>query len=226
MTSLQWHRFERCAAGNAGPVCRSGQVRRPTMVPLAGIEPALSPPEGDALSAELQGLTWDYCEPSGPVTTRLPDIRPRSAKFSPCIRLVPNAAGCGSDTGAKGQPLGWRRRVDAMTRPVWPTYAAACDSPLRGSRKGPRGGYLERVGPFRMGNSTQERSGGEQKGNAMPRTEWLTVKQVCEEIGVAGSTMSEWRVKGWAPPMKKLPNSRVMCRRQDFDDWCRRLEAA
>ena len=55
MTSLQWHRFERCAAGNAGPVCRSGQVSRPTMVPLAGIEPALSPPEGDALSAELQG---------------------------------------------------------------------------------------------------------------------------------------------------------------------------
>ena len=55
MTSLQWHRFERCAVGNAGPVCRSGQVSRPTMVPLAGIEPALSPPEGDALSAELQG---------------------------------------------------------------------------------------------------------------------------------------------------------------------------
>jgi hypothetical protein len=27
-------------------------------VPLAGIEPALSPPEGDALSAELQGRMW------------------------------------------------------------------------------------------------------------------------------------------------------------------------
>ena len=28
------------------------------MVPLAGIEPALSAPEADALSAELQGQRW------------------------------------------------------------------------------------------------------------------------------------------------------------------------
>ncbi len=130
------------------------------------------------------------------------------------------------------------RRVDAMTATVWLTYAAGCDglgdvrfageadSPLRGSRKCPGGGYLERVGPFRMSNSTPERSGGGQKGNAMARTVWLSYTAVCDELGVAPSTMSEWRLRKIAPPMKKLPNGRVMCRREDLDQWCDLLEAA
>ena len=44
----------------------------------------------------------------------------------------------------------------------------------------------------------------------MARTIWLSYTEVCEELGVAPSTLDTWRHRRVAPPMKKLPNGRVM----------------
>jgi hypothetical protein len=69
-TEIQICRVTVPVSGEGRPTSGSGRyvlsIPRPTSpVPLAGIEPALSPPEGDALSAELQGRLWTGPEQCG-----------------------------------------------------------------------------------------------------------------------------------------------------------------
>ena len=47
----------------------------------------------------------------------------------------------------------------------------------------------------------------------------LTIAQVCEELGVAGSTFYDWRAKGRAPHGLKLPNGEIRVRRDELDRW-------
>jgi excisionase family DNA binding protein len=48
---------------------------------------------------------------------------------------------------------------------------------------------------------------------------WMTLEEVCEEIGVSRSTLDKWRVKGKGPTWRKLPSGRLRIRRQDLDAW-------
>ena len=60
----------------------------------------------------------------------------------------------------------------------------------------------------------------------MARTVWLTQREVCEELGVARSTFSQWRAAGKAPRMHRMPNGSLKCRREDLDQWYDHLEVA
>ncbi|MEP9382993.1 helix-turn-helix domain-containing protein [Nocardioides sp. KR10-350] len=50
-------------------------------------------------------------------------------------------------------------------------------------------------------------------------TRYLTVAEVCEELGVARSTFYDWRAKGHAPPCIRLPNGSLRVRRTDYEQW-------
>jgi excisionase family DNA binding protein len=52
----------------------------------------------------------------------------------------------------------------------------------------------------------------------------MTVKDICEELGVARSTFYDWRAAHKAPPCLKLPNGDLRIRRADFDRWLESLE--
>ena len=52
----------------------------------------------------------------------------------------------------------------------------------------------------------------------------MTVREVCEELGVARSTFYDWRAARKAPPCLKLPNGDLRIRRADFDRWLETLE--
>ncbi len=55
---------------------------------------------------------------------------------------------------------------------------------------------------------------------------WMTMEEVTEELGVARSTMDEWRATGRAPKFKKMPNGRLRCLRADLATWLESLENA
>ena len=52
----------------------------------------------------------------------------------------------------------------------------------------------------------------------------LTVRDVCDELGVARSTFYDWRAAHKAPPCLKLPNGDLRIKRSDFDRWLESLE--
>lgn len=56
-----------------------------------------------------------------------------------------------------------------------------------------------------------------------PDSEHLSVKDICEELGVARSTFYDWRAAHKAPPCIKLPNGDLRVRRSDFDRWLETL---
>jgi excisionase family DNA binding protein len=48
---------------------------------------------------------------------------------------------------------------------------------------------------------------------------WMTLEEVCDEIGVSRSTIDKWRAKGKGPAWRRLPSGRLRIRRQDLDAW-------
>lgn len=56
--------------------------------------------------------------------------------------------------------------------------------------------------------------------------EWLTISQVCEELGVSRSTIDMWRRLGTGPTFVRLPNNSLRIRRAEFELWINGLEAA
>ena len=52
----------------------------------------------------------------------------------------------------------------------------------------------------------------------------LTVKDICDELGVARSTFYDWRAAHKAPPCLKLPNGDLRIKRVDFERWLETLE--
>lgn len=54
-------------------------------------------------------------------------------------------------------------------------------------------------------------------------TTWLTVEDVCNELGIARSTFDKWRAKGVGPVARKLPNGSLRIARQEFDAWLDQL---
>ena len=54
--------------------------------------------------------------------------------------------------------------------------------------------------------------------------EHLSVREICDELGVARSTFYDWRAARKAPPCIKLPNGDLRVRRADFERWLQTLE--
>lgn len=54
----------------------------------------------------------------------------------------------------------------------------------------------------------------------------MTVEDVCAELRISRKTFYEWKVKGKAPRMTKLPNGSWRIERSDFDNWYTNLGAA
>lgn len=57
-------------------------------------------------------------------------------------------------------------------------------------------------------------------------SEWMTLQEVLDVVGVARSTFDDWRAKGAAPRCKKLPNGQLRVRRSDLDTWLEALPEA
>ena len=53
---------------------------------------------------------------------------------------------------------------------------------------------------------------------------FLTVAEVCAELGVARSTFYDWRAAHKGPHSLKLPNGEVRIRRDELDRWLKCLE--
>ncbi|KOX33852.1 excisionase [Saccharothrix sp. NRRL B-16348] len=48
---------------------------------------------------------------------------------------------------------------------------------------------------------------------------WLTVEEFCAELNIARSTFNDWRAKGRAPIVRKLPNGKLRLERADIKSW-------
>lgn len=53
---------------------------------------------------------------------------------------------------------------------------------------------------------------------------FLTIAEVCAELGVARSTYYDWRAARKGPHSIKLPNGEIRVRRDELDEWLRELE--
>jgi predicted DNA-binding transcriptional regulator AlpA len=49
--------------------------------------------------------------------------------------------------------------------------------------------------------------------------EKLTLAEVCAELRIERSTFYDWRAKGRAPKVSKLPNGELRIVRRDLDAW-------
>jgi predicted DNA-binding transcriptional regulator AlpA len=58
------------------------------------------------------------------------------------------------------------------------------------------------------------------------QSSWLSFKDVLEELGVARSTMNDWRARGQGPRFVKLPGGQLRLSRVEYDEWCANLQEA
>lgn len=55
---------------------------------------------------------------------------------------------------------------------------------------------------------------------------YLTIAELCDELGIARSTFYDWRAKHTGPPCIKLPNGSLRIRRTDLAVWLNTLQDA
>jgi excisionase family DNA binding protein len=55
---------------------------------------------------------------------------------------------------------------------------------------------------------------------------WMSLEDACEEIGVSRSTMDKWRSTGRGPAFRKLPSGKLRIKRVEFDAWLDDLKVA
>ena len=62
------------------------------------------------------------------------------------------------------------------------------------------------------------------------RHQWMSVEDLCIELGIAASTAYKWSAAGPAsgrfPRYRKLPNGSIRIRRDWFDEWVEGLGPA
>ena len=51
------------------------------------------------------------------------------------------------------------------------------------------------------------------------REQWLSLTDVCEELGIARSSLDAWRRDDRFPKFRKLPNGGLRLRRSELEDW-------
>ncbi len=73
-------------------------------------------------------------------------------------------------------------------------------------------------------------SGIHRSGGASSPSSWMTMDDLCEELGVASSTAYKWSAagprSGKFPRFRKLPNGSIRIRRDWFDEWLDNLDSA
>jgi excisionase family DNA binding protein len=55
---------------------------------------------------------------------------------------------------------------------------------------------------------------------------WLTMREVCAQLGVSRSTIDDWRRRGAGPEFKRLPNGSLRIRQSTLDEWVDAQEVA
>ena len=62
------------------------------------------------------------------------------------------------------------------------------------------------------------------------RHQWMSIEDLCTELGIAASTAYKWSAAGSAsgrfPRYRKLPNGSIRIRRDWFDEWVESLGPA
>lgn len=48
---------------------------------------------------------------------------------------------------------------------------------------------------------------------------YVTIEEICEDLGVARSTFHDWRAKKRAPRCIRLPNGSIRIRRAEYERW-------
>ena len=51
------------------------------------------------------------------------------------------------------------------------------------------------------------------------RREYLSIADLCDELGITRDTFYKWRAKGAAPSCTKLPNGALRILRDDLENW-------
>ena len=51
------------------------------------------------------------------------------------------------------------------------------------------------------------------------RREYLSISDLCAELGITRDTFYKWRAKGAAPSCTKLPNGALRILRDDLENW-------
>ncbi len=74
-------------------------------------------------------------------------------------------------------------------------------------------------------SSKRECSQDQKKANRKP-SPWLTIDQICEELGVVRATYDRWRANGQAAPAKRLPGGQIRTRVEDLQAWLDNLPDA
>jgi predicted site-specific integrase-resolvase len=57
-----------------------------------------------------------------------------------------------------------------------------------------------------------------------PSQQWLTVKDILDDLGIPRRTWQQWRELGRVPKYIKLPNGQLRVRRDDYETWLAQLE--
>lgn len=53
---------------------------------------------------------------------------------------------------------------------------------------------------------------------------WMTIADVCEDLGVARSSLDDWRRNGRGPTFVRLPNGSLRIRTDRYAAWLETLE--
>ena len=48
---------------------------------------------------------------------------------------------------------------------------------------------------------------------------WLSIDEVCDDLGVARSTLDDWRRDGRGPAFTRLPNNKLRLRESAYHGW-------
>ena len=55
---------------------------------------------------------------------------------------------------------------------------------------------------------------------------WMTITEVCIDLGVGRSTLDDWRRSGRGPQFMRLPNGSLRIREAAYAAWLETLEVA
>ncbi|WP_157631692.1 helix-turn-helix transcriptional regulator [Catelliglobosispora koreensis] len=69
---------------------------------------------------------------------------------------------------------------------------------------------------------TRDRPAGSRPKTTLSRT-YMTIEELCADLGISRSTYYDWRTKKKSPPSIKLPNGELRIRRIDYELWLETL---
>lgn len=56
------------------------------------------------------------------------------------------------------------------------------------------------------------------------QSEWMSFKEVLDDLGVPRSTMDDWRARGDGPVFTKFPGGHLKIQRVDYEMWLANLQ--